>query len=197
MEDKQNREQFKQWTECVEVDLEQNLGLEWADLVLTKVRYCDQEITIEVFNQIADTINEEQHAQRITNSNWDYYTTRKDLYVYLTFKLNAAMKEHTTHVRDKNGFEVYRMVTQKVEGRPTNAAFHMERLFPRLAKHCATSQELKLRMDRIVAAEQTYYDRTNEIMPYKTMKMTLWNCIDDETMKVAGPEKFDETRQVL
>ena len=46
-------------------------------------------------------------------------------------------------------------------------------------------------MDKIIACEETYHQRTGERMADKTMKMTLFNCIDDETMKLAFPEKFD------
>ena len=95
-------------------------------------------------------------------------------------------------MRDKNGFEVYRLMAQKIEGKPTNAAFHMERMFPRMAKHCTNLPELKLRMDRIISAEETYHQRTGERMADKTMKMVLFNCLDDETMKLAFPEQFDE-----
>ena len=68
----------------------------------------------------------------------------------------------------------------------------MERMFPRMAKHCTNLPELKLRMGRIISAEDTYHQRTGEIMADKTMKIMLFNCLDDETMKLAFPEKFDE-----
>ena len=59
----------------------------------------------------------------VNPANWDFHEKRRWLYHYLIMKLNIRLFNATIHIKDKNGFEVLRIMNDELDKIPGNARF--------------------------------------------------------------------------
>ena len=116
--------EFRRWQKTVELQLEHCFGKRPMEEIILALRHTREPITSAVWTGIMVKMNDND-SHKILPHEWDFDEQSRFLYTYLFPKLNTSLVETIANVTEQNGFEVIRLINDKMDRIPRNAKFHM------------------------------------------------------------------------
>ena len=125
--DKVEKTDFRHWLDAIDVQLEAVHQFKYPELILKRVRMCEEEITDDVHNEIRELVNKDLPREVVVNAmDWDFEEKTRFMFTYLLGKLNTELHGKSIGVKSRNGLELYRIVNQSVDALPLNAKFYLD-----------------------------------------------------------------------
>ena len=81
----------------------------------------DDNMLNDIREQVNADLPEYAHVKPI---DWDIEEKTRFMFTYLLGKLNTELHGKSVSVKNRNGLEIYRLVSQSVDALPTNAKFY-------------------------------------------------------------------------
>ena len=198
MQDKINVLEFRQWMVTVELQLESAHDMVGVDRLFEKLRFIRDPITRDTYTAIIAALDDDFECPINAGPAWEFDATTRFMYSYMIGKLNANMFEHVQNFQDHNGWEVVRLVMERADKPPENAAFKMGLVMNKVVMDkegkqivCKSLKEtvsyIKVFDDAIVQFQRNAGEKPD----MKYLKMLLWQVCDVDTKLVLMQKGFD------
>ena len=111
-----SKEHFNAWKLAVELRIECLPGCQNCGPLLKAIRQQTEPISDPVFQGLFSKMTEDGLMSPSDLTHWEYNSRALQLFLLLQSKLNRSMtKMCATAVRDRNGFEIFRVVCREME----------------------------------------------------------------------------------
>ena len=107
----------------------------YPELIPKKIRMSEDVIDDNMLNEIREQVNIglPEYA-RVKPIDWDFWEKARFTFAYLFGKLNTEPHGKSVSVKNRNGLEPYRLVSQSVDALPTIAKFYLDCRSPHLPR---------------------------------------------------------------
>ena len=180
--------EFINWRTNLDLHLENFEGYAGFGELLKKVRLHDEEnISLEKVDQMAHEVDEKREKdglEKFFNKTFvtDARARGEEIFKYIHPKLNVSLTAAATRVLAKNGFELYRLISQKFD--PKNKTKPMQILKSlRLmtGDRCKNLLETRAMIDRLDNVKREYEDKLGEEIDDSELVLVLWATMDEKT----------------
>ena len=111
-----SKEQFNAWKLALELRIECLPGCQNCGPILKEVRKQTETILDNVFQMILSKMTEDDLTVQSDLTHWEYTSRSLQLFLLLQSKLNRSTAKMCSHaIRDRNGFEIFRVVCREME----------------------------------------------------------------------------------
>ena len=180
--------EFITWRSNLDLHVENFEGFKGFGELLKLIRLEEDEMTFDQVVQLAHDVGDKEEKKGRPRSfdgsfgHVDVFQRADELYKYIFPKLNLSLTAAASRVPKKHGFELYRVISQKMDSANKATPMQLIKVVRTLSSdRCKNLTDTKVMLDRLDKIKDEFVEKVGREIDQTELMTVIWTTMDEKS----------------